>query len=104
MRYFRIPDPDGGPDRYKACSTAKDAPCPADMGLDLACCHEVPRMPGAFERWDEAAGRFVKDEEGEAHHAENARLRRLSPAERHEEAISKALDRWRKESRPGGRP
>jgi len=49
---------------------------------------ELPRAPQGFERWD--GKKWVADEVGKATHIEDARLRRMSPAERHEEAIRTA--------------
>lgn len=96
MRYFRIPDPDGGPDRYRALSEAKGAPSAGDMGIDLTAAHPVPRMPNDFERWDVAQGRYVADAAGRADAEEDARLRCLSPRERHGEAIARALAEFEK--------
>lgn len=50
----------------------------------------VGRMPGEFERWE---GGWHKDEEAEADHLENARIRLLSPSQRHQEAIERAAAR-----------
>lgn len=49
---------------------------------------QLPRSPRDFERWENGA--WVTDEAAKARHEEDARLRRLSPAERQQEAVATA--------------
>jgi len=94
MKYYRIPGEKGGPDTFRKVSTAKDAPPVEEMGLPENA-EEVPRFPREFERWE--GGKFVKDADAESEHSENARLRRMSPKARHDEAIQQAVTMLRAE-------
>lgn len=91
MRYFKVTRA-GEADVYVKIAAAAAEQDPL-AGYPGWAAEEVSRLPGAFERWK--AGAWVRDEGALAEHLEDARLRLLTPRQRQEEAITKALARMK---------
>ena len=98
MRYLLVTGPVRQKDgrmvvesQLRAVSEAQGSLTPEDMGIDTAEAVEMSRRPNEHER--PVNGRWELDAEAKAAADEDARLRRMSPRERQEEAIERAEHR-----------
>lgn len=91
-RFYKF-RPEGAPANF-FCEVPDGAE-PADFGVPEDAI-EVDRMPGEFEDHDDD-GNWSYDADGHAEDQESARLRGMTPAQRHAETEARAVERVRGE-------